>query len=118
MDVHGDGARDLRAARRVEVRVSDRTKLIAVGGASNAIGTINDLRRVVKIAKDAGALTFVDAVHLTPHELADVQSIGCDFLACSSYKFHGPHAPNVTARTSSCDPIPRAFRLGAAKTVA
>jgi cysteine desulfurase family protein (TIGR01976 family) len=86
--------------------VSDRTKLIAVGGASNAIGTINDLQRVAKIAKDAGALLFVDAVHLTPHELIDVQAIGCDFLACSSYKFYGPHAAILWGRHEILDTIP------------
>ena len=86
--------------------VNDRTKLIAIGGASNAIGTINDLARVVKIAKDAGVLTFVDAVHLTPHELIDVQAIDCDFLACSSYKFYGPHAGILYGRYELLDTIP------------
>ena len=86
--------------------VNERTKLIAVGGASNAIGTINDLRRVVKIARDAGVLTFVDAVHLTPHELIDVQAIGCDFLACSSYKFYGPHAGILYGRHELLDTLP------------
>lgn len=86
--------------------VNDRTKLIAVGGASNAIGTINDLRRVVKIAKDAGVLTFVDAVHFTPHELVDVKAIGCDFLACSSYKFYGPHAGILFGRHELLDTFP------------
>ncbi|HVG24414.1 MAG TPA: cysteine desulfurase-like protein [Thermoanaerobaculia bacterium] len=86
--------------------VNERTKLIAIGGASNAIGTINDLRRVVKMAKDAGALTFVDAVHLTPHELVDVQAIGCDFLACSSYKFYGPHAGILYGRHELLDTLP------------
>lgn len=86
--------------------VNERTKLIAIGGASNAIGTINDLRRVVKIAKEAGALTFVDAVHLTPHELIDVKAIGCDFLACSSYKFYGPHAGILYGRHELLDTLP------------
>jgi len=86
--------------------VNDNTKLIAIGGASNAIGTINDLQRVVKIAKDAGVLTFVDAVHLTPHELIDVQAIGCDFLACSSYKFYGPHAGILFGRHALLDTLP------------
>lgn len=72
--------------------VSPRTKLIAAGAASNAVGTINDLKRIGVIAREAGALLFVDAVHLVPHELIDVRAIGCDFLACSSYKFYGPHA--------------------------
>ncbi|HEX2062306.1 MAG TPA: cysteine desulfurase-like protein [Thermoanaerobaculia bacterium] len=86
--------------------VTERTKLIAVGGASNAIGTINDLQRVAKIARDAGALMFVDAVHLVPHELVDVKAIGCDFLACSSYKFYGPHAGILWGRHELLDTLP------------
>jgi len=86
--------------------VSDRTKLIAVGGASNIIGTINDLGRVAKIARDAGVYFFVDAVHLTPHELIDVQAIGCDFLTCSSYKFYGPHAGILWGRHALLDTLP------------
>ncbi len=86
--------------------VSPRTKLIAVGAASNAVGTINDLARVGAIARDAGALFFVDAVHLVPHELTDVQRIGCDFLACSSYKFYGPHAGILFTRRSLLDSLP------------
>ncbi|MEO8382337.1 MAG: cysteine desulfurase-like protein [Acidobacteriota bacterium] len=86
--------------------VTDRTKLIAVGGASNALGTINDLPRVIRIAKEAGVLSFVDAVHLVPHELVDVQALGCDFLACSSYKFYGPHAGILWGRHAILDTIP------------
>ncbi len=86
--------------------INDRTKLIAIGGASNAIGTINDLPRVMKMAKDAGVLTFVDAVHLAPHELIDVKALGCDFLACSSYKFYGPHAGILYGRYELLDTIP------------
>lgn len=90
----------------LESLVTDSTKLIAIGGASNAIGTINDIERVVKIAKAAGALTFVDAVHLAPHELIDVKKIGCDFLACSSYKFYGPHAGILYGRYELMDVLP------------
>jgi cysteine desulfurase family protein (TIGR01976 family) len=71
--------------------ISDRTKLIAIGAASNALGTINDIKRVAQMARDAGALSFVDAVHYAAHHLIDVKEIGCDFLACSAYKFYGPH---------------------------
>ncbi|MDQ6831688.1 MAG: cysteine desulfurase-like protein, partial [Gemmatimonadota bacterium] len=71
--------------------MSSRTKLVAVGAASNALGTISDVARAAAMAHDAGAYCFVDAVHYAPHELVDVQSLGCDFLACSSYKFYGPH---------------------------
>jgi cysteine desulfurase family protein (TIGR01976 family) len=86
--------------------VTPKTKLIAVGGASNAVGTVNDVDRVRAIARDAGALLFVDAVHLAPHELLDVQRIGCDFLACSSYKFYGPHAGILFARSELLESLP------------
>ena len=68
-----------------------RTKLLAIGAASNALGTITDVARATKLAHQAGARVFVDAVHYAPHVLVDVQAIGCDFLACSAYKFYGPH---------------------------
>ncbi|HSY50710.1 MAG TPA: cysteine desulfurase-like protein [Thermoanaerobaculia bacterium] len=86
--------------------VSSRTKLIALGAASNAVGTINDLGRVAAIAREAGALFFVDAVHLAPHELIDVRRLGCDFLACSSYKFYGPHAGILFTRRELLDALP------------
>ncbi len=86
--------------------VSPRTKPIAAGGASNATGTINDLGRVAAIAREAGALFFVDAVHLAPHELIDVRALGCDFLACSSYKFYGPHAGILFTRRALLDVLP------------
>ena len=78
--------------------VSPRTRLIAIGGASNAVGTVNDLERVSSIARTARALLFVDAVHFAPHALVDVKAIGCDFLACSAYKFYGPHLGILFAR--------------------
>jgi cysteine desulfurase family protein (TIGR01976 family) len=71
--------------------LNGRTKLVAMGAASNALGTINDVRAAAEMAHQAGALIFVDAVHSAPHCLTDVQAIGCDFLACSAYKFYGPH---------------------------
>ncbi len=71
--------------------ISDRTKLLAIGAASNALGTVTDVTAACKIARDAGLLSFVDAVHFAPHSLIDVKAIGCDFLACSAYKFYGPH---------------------------
>lgn len=83
-----------------------RTKLVAIGGASNALGTINDLARARAIARDAGALLFVDAVHLAPHEPVDVQEIGCDFLACSAYKFYGPHAGILFVRRELLESLP------------
>lgn len=71
--------------------ISEKTKLVAIGAASNALGTVNDLKQAVQLARDAGAYVFVDAVHFAPHKLVDVKAIGCDFLACSAYKFYGPH---------------------------
>ena len=68
-----------------------KTRLVAVGAASNALGTVTDAARVCRLAREAGALSFVDAVHYAPHALVDVRAIGCDFLACSAYKFYGPH---------------------------
>src|SRR5438270_3131168 len=72
-------------------QLSGRTKLVAIGAASNALGTINDVRRVAKMAHSLGAQIFVDAVHYAPHGLIDVGDWDCDFLACSGYKFYGPH---------------------------
>ena len=72
-------------------KLSDRTRLVAVGLASNVSGTINPLAEIVAAAHAVGALVFVDAVHFAPHGLIDVQQLGCDFLACSAYKFFGPH---------------------------
>ena len=71
--------------------VNGRTKLVAVGAASNALGTITDVRRAVEAAHAVGALSFVDAVHFAPHQLVDVRALDCDFLTCSAYKFCGPH---------------------------
>jgi cysteine desulfurase family protein (TIGR01976 family) len=75
----------------LERTLGPRTKLLAVGAASNALGTITDVRAATELAHAYGALTFVDAVHYAPHQLVDVEAIGCDFLACSAYKFYGPH---------------------------
>jgi cysteine desulfurase family protein (TIGR01976 family) len=72
-------------------QATGRTKLLAIGAASNALGTINDLAEAGRCARNVGALLFVDAVHYAPHRLPDVRALDCDFLACSAYKFHGPH---------------------------
>jgi cysteine desulfurase family protein (TIGR01976 family) len=91
--------------REVDIRVDDctldmesfrsqlgpRTKLVATGYASNAVGTINDVRTIVREAHRVGAMAFVDAVHYAPHGPIDVAELDCDFLACSAYKFFGPH---------------------------
>lgn len=71
--------------------LSSKTRLVCVGGASNLTGTINDVKTMCSKARDAGAWTYIDAVQSAPHVVTDVQSIGCDFLVCSAYKFFGPH---------------------------
>jgi cysteine desulfurase family protein (TIGR01976 family) len=86
---HLDDCRlDLDALERV---LSSKTRLVAVGCASNATGGINPVAEIVEMARSAGAWTYLDAVHYVPHALPDVQAWGCDFLACSAYKFFGPH---------------------------
>lgn len=77
--------------KNLEECLTSKTKILAIGAASNALGTINDVQRATTLAHQAGARVFVDAVHYAPHNLVDVQKIGCDFLACSAYKFYGPH---------------------------
>lgn len=86
--------------------INSRTRLITVSGASNAVGTINDLTRIGALARSAGALFFVDAVHLAPHKLVDVKAIDCDFLACSAYKFYGPHLGILFGRQSLLESLP------------
>ncbi len=75
----------------LEAKVCGQTKVLAIGVASNALGTINNVRRAAEIAHAAGALLFADAVHSTPHIPTDVKEWDCDLLACSAYKFYGPH---------------------------
>ncbi len=72
-------------------QITTHTRLVAVGYASNAVGTINNVKEVVRRARQAGALSYIDAVHYAPHGLIDVRALDCDFLACSTYKFFGPH---------------------------
>jgi cysteine desulfurase family protein (TIGR01976 family) len=72
-------------------KINSRTKLVAIGYASNAVGTINPVQKIVSLAHAAGALAYVDAVHYGPHGLIDVANLDCDFLVCSTYKFFGPH---------------------------
>lgn len=75
-----------------------KPKIVAFGYASNALGTINPVRQLTKMAKEAGALVYIDAVQYAPHGPIDVQDLGCDFLVCSSYKFFGPHAAALYGR--------------------
>jgi cysteine desulfurase family protein (TIGR01976 family) len=83
----------------LERKVNKRTKVLAIGVASNALGTVNDVRRAAEIAHDAGALLFADAVHSAPHMPTNVKEWGCDFLVCSAYKFYGPHLGVLFCRT-------------------
>jgi len=89
VDIHTDDA--TLDMPDFEKQLSTKTKIVAVGGASNAVGSINDLKTIVSLAHLAGARVFVDAVHLAPHAPIDVQNLDCDYLACSVYKFYGPH---------------------------
>ena len=72
-------------------KINRNTKLVAVGYASNAVGTINPVKEIIRLAHDVGALAYIDAVHYGPHGLIDVAALDCDFLVCSTYKFFGPH---------------------------
>jgi cysteine desulfurase family protein (TIGR01976 family) len=75
----------------LERKITDRTKLVAVGYASNAVGTINDVAKIIRLAHARGAMAYIDAVHYAPHGPIDVRALDCDFLVCSTYKFFGPH---------------------------
>ncbi|MEQ9564140.1 MAG: aminotransferase class V-fold PLP-dependent enzyme, partial [Woeseiaceae bacterium] len=76
---------------KLDELLTDRTRLVCVGGASNLTGTLNDIKTISRKAKEAGAWTYIDAVQSAPHVPTDVQDIGCDFLVSSAYKFFGPH---------------------------
>jgi len=84
----GDCTLDMNDLAR---QINSHTRLVAVGYASNAVGTINNVKEVVRLAHAAGALAYIDAVHYAPHGPVDVRALDCDFLVCSSYKFFGPH---------------------------
>jgi cysteine desulfurase family protein (TIGR01976 family) len=86
-------------------QLTRHTKLIAIGAASNALGTINDVKRAGEMAHDIGAKIFVDAVHYAPHELINVRDWNCDFLACSAYKFYGPHIGILYGRRDLLDSL-------------
>lgn len=87
-------------------KLSPRTKLVALGCASNAVGTRNPVREIAKLAHEAGALVFLDAVHLAPHAPLDVVDWDCDFLACSAYKFFGPHIGILWGRPELLEDLP------------
>ena len=86
-------------------QISGHTKLVAIGAASNALGTINDVQRVREMTHPVGAKIFVDAVHYAPHGLIDVREWNCDFLACSAYKFYGPHIGILYGRRDLLDSL-------------
>jgi cysteine desulfurase family protein (TIGR01976 family) len=89
----------------LERALSSRTRLLAIGAASNALGTINDVARACALASAAGALSFVDAVHFAAHAPVDAHRIGCDFLACSAYKFYGPHVGVLYGRRARIEAL-------------
>jgi cysteine desulfurase family protein (TIGR01976 family) len=104
VDVHPeDCTLDLDDLRR---QLGPRTRLVAVTCASNAVGTVNDVRTIARWAHEAGAWLFLDAVHYAPHGPIDVQEWGCDFLACSAYKFFGPHVGVLWGRRALLEALP------------
>ena len=100
--VRPDASLDLHDAER---KIGPKTRLVAVGAASNLSGTIQPVARIAELARKQGALTFVDAVHYAPHLPIDVQRLGCDFLACSAYKFFGPHLGVLWGRRALLEEI-------------
>lgn len=89
----------------LEKLLNPKTKLLAIGAASNAIGTMPDVKKACALARENGTLSFVDAVHYAAHNLIDVQELGCDFLACSAYKFYGPHIGTLYGRKELLEKI-------------
>ena len=94
-------------------KLNPRTRLVAFGCASNAVGTINPVKEICEWARAVGALTFLDAVHYAPHAPVDVEDFGCDFLACSAYKFFGPHVGMLWGRRELLEQLV-AYKLHAA----
>lgn len=92
--------------KALDAALEGRVRLVAIGAASNALGTITDVAAVCRLARERGALSFVDAVHYAPHVLVDVKQIGCDFLACSPYKFYGPHLGVLWGRGVLLEEVP------------
>ena len=90
---------------RLDEVISNRTRLVCVGGASNLTGTINDIRSICKKARGVGAWTYIDAVQSAPHVVSDVQDFGCDFFVCSAYKFFGPHQGILWGRREALEQL-------------
>lgn len=107
---NGSATLDLEACERL---LSRKTRLVAIGYASNALGTINDVARVARAAHAVGARVWVDAVHYAPHAPIDVQALGADFLVCSAYKFFGPHLGILWGKQELLDEL-RAYQVKAA----
>jgi len=104
VDIHPeDGTLDLES---LEAALGPRTRLVAFGYASNALGTINPVAEIVRRAHAAGALAFVDAVHFAPHGSIDVVALDADFLVCSVYKWFGPHLGALYGRAAVLDRLP------------
>jgi len=97
-----NGTLDVQAFERL---LSRKTRLVAVGYASNALGTINDVPRIARLAHGVGASVWVDAVHYAPHGPIDVQALGADFLVCSAYKFFGPHLGLLWGKSERLDEL-------------
>ncbi len=95
---------------QLESYLNERTRLVAVGLASNALGTVNPVGQIVERAHAVGAEVFVDAVHWAPHRLTDVGALGCDYLVCSAYKFFGPHIGILWGRRERMEVLP-AYKL-------
>ena len=87
-------------------KISARTKLLALGASSNALGTVNDLALARRLTREVGALLVLDAVHYAPHFPLDVQALDPDFLLCSAYKFYGPHVGVLYSRPGALDNLP------------
>lgn len=85
--------------------INPKTRIVAVGYASNAVGTINDVELVIQLAKEVGAITVIDAVHYASHGPIDVQALDCDFLLCSAYKFFGPHIGVLYGKKSAFEAL-------------
>jgi len=135
VELAADKQLDVRIARATEEltidyddlqsQLTDRTRVVAFALASNATGSVADAQRICRLARDAGALSWIDAVHYAAHEPIDVRALGCDVLLCSPYKFCGPHLGIAyvrrelaetwrpyKARPSSSDPVGRRFETG------
>ena len=98
------------ALEELPALLNERTQLLAITHASNAVGTIPDVARAVRLAHEVGALVYVDAVHAAPHQLIDVQALACDFLVSSAYKYFGPHTGILYGRYRLLEELP-AFKV-------